>query len=409
MDKTSPLIVLALLVGGLALLPLIEATSSGRHGGVGGSLAPTTESTKTVPDNRTATAAATRRQPAATTGAPPTASHSPPDVAGADYLLISGADLMAQPTGVAAWEDLEAVADAPPGRADLTDQDNRHGVRALAAALVFARTGDEAYEAKARQAIIEAIGTEREGADNSILALGRQLAAYVLAADFIRLSGDDDREFRSWLSEIRTRELGGHGRWRSLTATHEDSINNWGAFAGASRIAASLYLGDTIDVARAATVLRGFLGDRDAWNDWEPLNRHDVEWACDPDAYTPINPPCWRSGINLDGAIVADISRAGGLGWPPGRTALIYTLESLQGLAVQAELLHQNGYDAWEWSDRALMRAALFVDRADGWNIISVGRHVPWLFNERYALKIPEWRARYGRLLGYTDWLYRGD
>ena len=41
--------------------------------------------------------------------------------------------------------------------------------------------------------------------------------AYVLAADFIGLSGPDDDRFRSWLDAIRTRELGGHGRWRTLT------------------------------------------------------------------------------------------------------------------------------------------------------------------------------------------------
>src|SRR5690242_2526481 len=169
-----------------------------------------------------------------------------------DYILMSKEALMALPTKGPAWENLVAIANDPPGTPDLTDQDNRVGVMTLASALVFARTGDDAYRERARSQIMAAIGTEREGATNSILALGRQLGAYVLAADLIKLSGADDATFRPWLDDIRTRQLGGHGRWIALTATHEDAPQNWGSFAGASRIAASLYLNDTADVARAA-------------------------------------------------------------------------------------------------------------------------------------------------------------
>ena len=111
------------------------------------------------------------------------------------------------------------------------------------------------------------------GANNSILSLGRQLGAYVLAADFADLSGADDERFRAWLDDIRTRELGGHGRWTHWVGTHEDAPNNWGSFTGASRIAASLYLGDTDDVQRAAQVLRGFLGDRSAWDRFQDGRR----------------------------------------------------------------------------------------------------------------------------------------
>ena len=155
------------------------------------------------------------------------------------------ADFMALPTSGPAWDALVVWADEDPGRPDLTDQDARHGVRILASALVYARTGDPVaingyigkgptYREKARAGILSAIGTEREGANNSILALGRQLGAYVLAADFIGLDGADDDRFRSWLSDIRTRDLAGHGRWRSLIQTHEDAPNNWGSFTGAS-------------------------------------------------------------------------------------------------------------------------------------------------------------------------------
>lgn len=330
-----------------------------------------------------------------------------------DYLLMSKADLMARPMEGPAWDALIAWANEPPGVPDLRDQDRRHGVITLASALVFARAADPVYGDRARTQLMSVIGTERVGAENSILSLGRQLGAYVLAADFIGLSGADDDRFRAWLDDIRTRELAGHGRWVSLVATHEDAPNNWGSFTGASRIAAGLYLGDSADVARAAQVLRGFLGDRSAWDRFQPVEGAS-SWACEPDSYTPVNPPCTSRGIDLDGAIVRDVDRGGNLRWPPGEDGIGYTLESLQGLALQAELLTVNGYgDVWSWSDQALRRAAGLVTRsgeAGGltWNRSSVSYHVPWLLNARYDLGLPTEPAGIGRVFGYTDWLY-GD
>ena len=351
--------------------------------------------------------------PDATESVPPSESLPPPPSPRppGDYLLMSKADFMALPTSGLAWESLVAWADEPPGEPDLRDQDNRHGVMTLAAALVFARTGDPVYGERATAQIMDAIGTERAGSTNSVLSLGRQLGAYVLAADFVGLSGPDDERFRSWLDDIRTRELGGHGRWTSLVSTHEDAPNNWGSFTGASRIAAGLYLGDTDDVQRAARVLKGFLGDRSAWDRFQPVEGA-ASWACDPARYTPVNPPCEKGGIDLDGAIVRDIDRGGNRKWPPGRDGIGYTLESLQGLSFQAELLTVNGYgDVWTWSDSAIRRAADVVTRsgeAGGltWNRSAVSYHVPWMLNARYGLDLPTEQAGIGRIFGYTDWLY---
>jgi len=179
-------------------------------------------------------------------------------------LIISQSELSTRPTSGAAWDYMVSVARGSFGTPDLTDQNDQHGVRVLAAALVSARIGDTTLRTKARNGIMAAIGTEQVGANNSILSLGRQLSAYVMAADIIDLSGSDDTTFRAWLSAIRTRILGGHSIWDSLVHTDQSSANNWGAFAGASRIAASLYLGDTADVAKAAAIFQGWLGDRAA-------------------------------------------------------------------------------------------------------------------------------------------------
>src|SRR6185503_10224938 len=317
-------------------------------------------------------------------------------------LIINQAELASRPTSGAAWQAMVDVARGPLGLADLTDQNNQHGVRVLATAFVAARLDDVTLRAKAAAGIMSAVGTERVGAGNSTLALGRQLSAYVLAADIIDLSGSNDSTFRSWLSAIRTRVLGGHSIWDSLVRTHEYSANNWGAFAGASRIAASLYLGDSADVARAAAVFRGFVGDRTAYAGFRDFGSDPLTWACS----TPINPACTKSGIDVDGAILEDISRGGSLRWPPGDSGQSYTLESLQGLVLQAELLSRAGYDSWNWSNKALARAARMVSRFSGWNQSSVSKHVPWLLNKRYGLGLPTTAAGMGRGFGFTDWLY---
>ena len=51
-----------------------------------------------------------------------------------------------------AWQQLKAAADGDLGTAEIADQNSNHDVRTLAVALVYARTGDSAYRAKAADA-----------------------------------------------------------------------------------------------------------------------------------------------------------------------------------------------------------------------------------------------------------------
>ncbi|MDH5244561.1 MAG: hypothetical protein OEX05_11560, partial [Chloroflexota bacterium] len=338
-----------------------------------------------------------------------------PTVAAADYILMPRAELLALPTSGTAWTELKSVADEGLGTPDLCDQDSKHHLRTLASALVYARTGSAAYGTKARQGVMAAIETQRVGCDNATLALGRQLTAYVLAADFADLSGANDTAFRAWLGPIRTKQIGGHSVWTSLTITHTASAANWGAHAGASRIAAGLYLGDSADVAAAAKVTRGFLGDRSAYAGFtHKLDGDDLSWTCSgsQSTYTPENPPCTKSGIDVDGGFVTDISRGGPLHWPPIDPGIPYQLETIQGMGLQVELLYRHGYgDAWSWSSKALKRAAAIITRSGdaggtGWNETSASRQMPWLLNLRYDTDIPTRSAGMGRSIGFTDWLY---
>ena len=314
-------------------------------------------------------------------------------------LIASPQEIAVLPTSGPAWTYLKGVADGDLGLPNLTDQDNKHDVRTLAVALVANRLDSDAYRAKARAAILSAVGTEVVGANNSILALGRQLGAYVLAADLIGLNGPDDAAFRTWLSAIRTRDLGGHSRYRTLKGTCEDSPHNWGTFACASLIAANLYLGDDAAVARSWAVFRGLTGDRSAYAGFQDLST-DI-WACPGVPFTPANSGCPADSVRY-GAFVKDVTRGSD---PPTADGdgLSYTQEILQGIALQAELLARAGHpDAWS----RLLPAFDWARHNGAMNLSSVGYHVTWWANKRFGWSLPTKPAAMGRVFGFTDWLY---
>jgi hypothetical protein len=208
-----------------------------------------------------------------------------------------------------------------------------------------------------------------------------------------------------------------HGRWKTLQICHEDAGNNWGGWCGASLIAASLYLGDTADVERRVKVVKGFLGDRAQWNDFRGqdekngvLSEEEKSWSCDPSpsGYVPLNGPCNKSGIDLNGGIPADASRGGALTWPVPSTGISYTTEVLQGLLIQLELLYQAGYDVWSYQNGAMKRAGDFLQRTNGWNYGTINYGNAWLANYRLGTSYPKKTANNGRMLTGYDWLWGG-
>jgi hypothetical protein len=192
---------------------------------------------------------------------------------------------------------------------------------------------------------------------------------------------------------------------RTLISTHEDRPNNWGTHAGASRIAADLYLGDGSDLGRAAAVFRGWLGDRGSY---AGFSYGDLDWQSNPDAPVGINPVgATIDGHNVDGVLPDDQRRGGGFTWPPPGENYVY--EALQGAVLQAELLSRAGYPAYDWSNQALRRAYAWL-----YNVASFAAEgddtwqIP-LINARYgtgfAVSSP---TRPGKNFGFTDWLYGG-
>ncbi len=313
-------------------------------------------------------------------------------------LWRSRAELAELPTTGAAWERLKSTADADLGKANIANQNSRHDTNTLAAALVYARTDQEPYRKKARDGIAEAIGTERGG---RTLALGRNLPAYVIAADLVELRSYDptlDGRFRAWLRAVRTEPLDGD----TLIQTHEQRPNNWGTHAGAARVAASAYLGDRTDLDRAARVFKGWLGDRTTYAGFK---FGALSWQCNPSEPVAINPVgCMRRGAKLDGALPDDQRRSGGFSWPPKKEN--YTWGALEGATVQAELLRRQGYNAWHWEDQALRRAVHWLYVHNRFAAIGDDTWVPWLVNHAYGTRFLAGPARSGKNMGFTDWTH---
>jgi hypothetical protein len=316
---------------------------------------------------------------------------------------MSASQLSKLPTSGAAWTALKARADTSVGTPNISNQDDNADLIVLAKALVYARTGTTSYQAAVLKAIKAAVGTEKGG---RTLALGRNLPGYVIAADLIDLRsldpGFNKDIFRPWLRSLLTANLDG----MTLRSTHEIRPNNWGTHAGAARAAIAAYLGDATEMARTATVFRGWLGDRSAYAGFKFGS--DLSWQCDTSKPVAVNPAgCSKDGVVIDGALPDEMRRGGSFTWPPSFTG--YAWEALQGAVLQGELLRRAGYDAWKWSDRALLRSVRFLYERAGWPATGDDEWQPWLVDRRYGTSFRGAApAKTGKNFGYTDWLYGG-
>lgn len=312
-------------------------------------------------------------------------------------MLLTQAQIDALPASGPAWDAIATRAKATWPAPLISDQNNQNDVYALAGALYYAKTGDTAMRAKVRTAIMTAKGTEAGG---RVLALARNLPSYVLAADLIDLHGlsaTDDAAFRTWLSNVRRAPM---TECTNLIACHESRPNNWGTHSGAARVAADIYLGDRVDLDRAATVFRGWLGERSAYAGFK---YGDLSWQANPAAPVGINPAgAAKNGVNIDG-VLPDDQRRGGV-----CCALVkenYVYEALQGVVATAYLLHRQGYDSWNWGNQAIKRAFLWETNVNGFPATSEDNWEPWLVNKAYGLKLAApCPSKPGKNFGYADW-----
>ena len=352
----------------------------------------------------TATATSEPPSPTATPTDSPTAmptTEPPPPPGASQGIWFSHDEIKRLPTSGPAWQNVLNWASKSANSPDLSNQDDQTDAVVVAKALVYVRTGDASYRNEVVNAIKKAMGTEK-GA--GILAIGRNLAGYVIAADLVGLSGSDDAAFRQWLNGVRFELFDGKGPTLSVVSCHEKRPNNFGTHCGTSRLAAALYLGDTAEVQRAANVYRGWLGDRNAYAGFSFGS--DKSWHCDPNKPVAINPAgCEKNGHPIGGVLPDDQRRGGSFTWPPPKEN--YVWEALQGAVAQAHILHRQGYDVYNWSDQALLRAVSWLHDVSNFPAEGDDTGTPWLINNVYGKNFPTRSANPGKNgLGFYDWYF---
>jgi hypothetical protein len=314
-------------------------------------------------------------------------------------IWTNAGELASLPTSGKAWQNVLDAAQESTQSPNASDQDDPTNVRVLAKALVYARTGQESYRQEVIEACRAVIGTEAGG---RTLALGRELLAYVIAAELVELPSDLNASFRSWLGDVRHSSLDG----KTLVSTHEDRPNNWGTHAGASRMAASLYVGDSADLDRAAQVFHGWLGNHSAY---DGFSFGDLAWQVNPSSPVGINPTgSTIDGHSVDGVLPDDQRRGGGFQWPP--PAENYVWEALQGAIAQAVILDRAGYDVWNWQDKALLRAVNWLHQQASFPADGDDTWIPHLVNHFYGKSFPAPSpSGSGKNMGFTDWTHSGS
>lgn len=314
-------------------------------------------------------------------------------------IWTSAAELAQLPMSGPAWDKMKTEADKPTGTPNLSNQDDPTNVRVLAKAVVYARTGTQSYRTEVINACMAAMGTEEGG---RTLALGRELIAYVIAADLVGLPANENALFREWLQEVRHKVLDG----KTLISTHEDRPNNWGTHCGGSRVAVAVYLNDTQELNRCAAVFKGWLGDRASYAGFA---YGSLDWQANPGQPVGINPQgSTKQGHSIDGVLPDDQRRGGGFSWPPPKENYVY--EALQGALAQAVILSRAGYnDVWNWENQALLRAFQWLHEQANYAATGDDTWQPHLVNFYYGSNFPApVPSSPGKNVGWTDWTHSG-
>jgi uncharacterized protein YjdB len=356
----------------------------------------------------------------------------PPSAFGA--IWISSAEIAALPTSGEAWRALLRDAQRDPGAANIADQNSNHDVYTLAAALVCARTAQ--YCDKARRGVLDAIGTEHNnqpGTDEPAawLEVGRNLGAYVIAADILGLRADGNPSsagsqvedwIRGWLG--KTMPANRDGQPMTFEVAAFNSGSNASAQQGFAFAAVAAFLGDRPAIEHAWNKFRRYACDPAAPDRNGIDLRQGVNhgWAHDDANPCAVNPlgstkrvpdglPGAGTVQRIDGAIINDMRRGDVYQWQPVWTQ--YPWVGLEGFVPAALVLHRAGYPAFDVADRAVLRATEYLywlSQETGevrWFDGDRGRAYVQLVNWHYGTSLPRSSPVAGsRTVGYTDWTH---
>ncbi len=259
---------------------------------------------------------------------------------------------------------------------------------------------------KALTGLRAAIGTEAGG---RWLAVGRNLGAYVIAADVLGVTPDTD--IGKWLAQFLTRTLKHNNQDKQITFQQSawSSGSNASAQEGFAFSALAAYLGRRDLLDWSWTAYRRYVGDRTSPHRVSSNSAAWQEIPTDPVGIQDLGSV--KSGCRLDGAISNDMSRGGSNVCTPGWTQ--YPWVGLDGSVPAALVLARQGYQAWEQTDNAIRRAfeyLLYVKAKTGnaaWFDGKRAKPSIFLANRAYGTSFPlVLPVGEGRTVGYTDWTH---
>lgn len=348
------------------------------------------------------------------------------------YMLVDAQRLASLPTSGRAYTNMKKAADDAIASTSLSKVTASSpwlpnygglGAETLAAALVYARTGDTRYRDFVIKVNRFVIGSEDSSSTNGtsdhdkLLATMRQISGYVLAADLVGMdpnatgsrSGYTSTVWKTWLGALRTKSIGTSSKDR-IDETNNTVATNWGAWASAARTTIDVYLNDAADLALAVERLKMYLGETTSGAAWTKSSNFDRSFACVPAelsvSFVPVNPP--DCGPDKDGIVVEDASRSASAFPVWDSKGIDYSFHAYDAQLIAAIVLHRQGYDVWNWGNRALKRV---MDRLDRLGVATGnGRdgsaHISWIPRYFYGVDYPTTAAGEGNSLSYTDWLY---
>jgi hypothetical protein len=347
-------------------------------------------------------------------GVAPTAKPKPSPSVASGSVWVTPKELRALPMRGDAWKSVLAVAEGSLGSANVADQNSSHDVRTLAVALAAVRTGRADLRAKATNALLAAIGTEK---DARWLAIGRNLGAYAIAADILGLRADRDptsagSRVQAWLSSFLSRTLRDNntGTPIALRRAAWGTGSNAAAQQGFVHAAIASYLGNRAELQWGWNGFRRYAGDRSSPHKLRGPN--DPSWQVDPKDPVGIQDAgATKDGCRLDGAISNDMARGGRFKCSPRYTQ--YPWVGLEGVVPAAVVLARAGYPAWSVADRAILRAYDYL-----WHVRTQTGKNKWFNGERSAQTVFLVNRVYGasfpvslptgegRTIGFTDWTH---
>lgn len=260
-------------------------------------------------------------------------------------IWTSAAELANIPMSGPAWDAVLNGANQDCSHPDVANQNDNTNVYVLAAAIVYARTGEVRYKNKVINACKKLVA--RGDPDSSSLAWARETGAYAMAADLVEYKTP---AFAAWLRNMAEGYVDDNNL--TLRETFVTRPNNWGAQAFASLCAIYRYLGDNATLTQIRNYwVQGVLGPNPGFK------YGNASWHVDPSDLRLINPKgAIKNGLNIDGVMPDDMRRGGPFQNPPGHTN--YAWGFMQGQIMAARILERAGMPIWAVGDSALYRAA---------------------------------------------------